>query len=129
MKLKRTFLSFALSFAALSPLAVQAQSADGRSGWPGAGQLFVGTNYQPFDRTREQIPRDIERMKQAGMKVVRMGDLAWDAFEPAEGRFDFKTFDRIMDQMQAAGLKVLLDIPGQPAPIWLQPMGAELLER
>ncbi len=120
MKLKKTLLTLALSLAALSPLATQAQSADGRSDWPGAGQLFVGTNYQPFDRAdRAQIQRDIQRMKQAGMKVVRMGDLAWDAFEPAEGRFDFRLFDWIMDQMQAAGLKVLLDIPGQPAPVWL----------
>lgn len=98
----------------------RAQSADGHSDWPGAGQLFVGTNYQPFDRAdRDQIQRDIDRMKQAGMKVVRMGDLAWDAFEPAEGKFDFKLFDWIMDRMQAAGLKVIMDIPGQPAPIWL----------
>ena len=116
MKLKRTLLSFALSLAALSPLAAHAQSADGRTDWPGAGQLFVGTNYQSFDRSREQIVRDIQRMKQAGMKVVRMGDLAWDSFEPAEGQFDFKTFDWVMDQMHAAGLKVMLDVPGQPAP-------------
>ncbi|HJV69221.1 beta-galactosidase [Ideonella sp.] len=120
MTLRRTILSLTLAFAALSPLAARAQSADGRTDWPGAGQLFVGTNYQPFDRAgKDQILRDIARMKQAGMKVVRMGDLSWDAFEPAEGKFDFKTFDWIMDQMQAAGLKVILDIPGQPAPIWL----------
>ena len=58
-------------------------------------------------------------MKQAGFKVVRMGDLSWDYFEPAEGRFEFETFDRIMDEMHAAGIKVILDIPGQPAPTWL----------
>lgn len=96
-----------------------AQSAEGRSDWPGAGQLFVGTNYQSVDRSNEQIKRDIARMKQSGFKVVRVGDLSWDHFEPAEGKFDFKTFDWMMDQMQAAGLKVILDIPGQPAPIWL----------
>jgi len=99
--------------------AAAAQGVEGHPGWPGAGQLFVGTNYQPFDRSREQIVRDIARMKQAGFKVVRMGDLSWDSFEPSEGRFDFATFDWVMDQMQAAGLKVLLDIPGQPAPLWL----------
>ncbi|MCE4536933.1 beta-galactosidase [Pelomonas sp. P7] len=96
-----------------------ASAADLPPGWPGAGQLFVGTNYQPFDRSREQIERDIERMKAAGMKVVRFGDLSWDSFEPAEGQFDFRLADWIMDRMQAAGLKVLLDIPGQPAPRWL----------
>lgn len=97
----------------------RAQSAEGHSDWPGAGQLFVGTNYQSVDRSDEQIKRDIARMKQSGFKVVRVGDLSWDHFEPEEGKFNFKTFDWMMDEMQAAGLKVILDIPGQPAPIWL----------
>jgi beta-galactosidase len=81
--------------------------------------LFVGTNYQSVDRTRAQVVRDIARMKKSGFKVVRMGDLSWDHFEPTEGRFEFTEFDWIMDQMQAAGIKVIVDIPGQPAPIWL----------
>lgn len=96
-----------------------AQNAAGHPEWPGAGQLFVGTNYQPYDRTREQIERDIARMKAAGMEVVRFGDLSWDSFEPSEGKFDFRLTDWIMDRMQAAGLKVILDIPGQPAPVWM----------
>jgi beta-galactosidase len=112
-----------LSTALLAPLlgggVAYAEVADGHPGWPGAGQLFVGTNYQPFDRSRELIEQDIARMKGAGMKVVRFGDLSWDAFEPSEGKFDFSKADWIMDRMQAAGLKVILDIPGQPAPIWL----------
>ena len=48
-----------------------AQGIEGHPGWPGAGQLFVGTNYQPFDRSREQIVRDIARMKQAGFDPWR----------------------------------------------------------
>jgi len=117
MMLRKTLAACAMALVALDPAV--AQGVDGHAGWPGAGQLFVGTNYQPFDRSREQILRDIARMKAAGFKVVRMGDLSWDSFEPSEGRFDFGTFDWIMDQMQAAGLKVLMDIPGQPAPLWL----------
>ena len=85
MTLSKTLLTLALVLAASAPFATHAQSADGHTDWPGAGQLHVGTNYQPFHRAdRDQIQRDIDRMKQAGMKVVRMGDLAWDAFEPAE---------------------------------------------
>ena len=82
----------ALALAVLAALGhgmALAQGADGRTDWPGAGQLFVGTCYQPVDRSPEQIRRDIALMKQAGFKVVRMGDLSWDFFEPAEGRFDF----------------------------------------
>lgn len=95
------------------------QSAVGHPDWPGPGQLFVGTCYQPVDRTREQIHNDVALMKKAGFTVVRMGDLSWDYFEPAEGVFDFKPFDYVMDEMHAAGVKVILDISGLPAPQWL----------
>lgn len=111
-------LALALVFGSLVSIA-HADAAVGRNNWPGAGQLFVGTCYQPVDRSREQIKRDVALMKQSGFKVVRMGDLSWDYFEPTEGKFEFETFDWIMDQMHAAGIKVILDIPGQPAPTWL----------
>jgi beta-galactosidase len=87
--------------------------------WPGPGQLFVGTCYQPVDRSPQQIDQDIAIMKRAGFNVVRMGDLSWDSFEPSQGNFTFEWFDSIMDKMQAAGIRVILDIPGLPAPIWL----------
>jgi len=87
--------------------------------WPGPNQLFVGTCYQPIDRSPEQIVRDISIMKHAGFNVVRMGDLSWDSFEPRQGEFDLTWFDKILDQMQAAGIRVILDIPGAPAPIWM----------
>ena len=114
MKLNKTLIACTLALAALNP--ALAQSAEGHPDWPGPGQLFAGTCYQPVDRTLEQVRRDIALMKQSGFKVVRMGDLSWDYFEPAEGRFEFQAFDSIMDQMNAAGIQVILDIPGLPAP-------------
>jgi beta-galactosidase len=103
----------------LSGTFVFGQSAAEHPEWPGKGQLFVGTCYQPVDRSPEQIRQDISLMKQAGFRMVRMGDLSWDAFEPAEGRFEFGWFDQILEQMNEAGIKVILDIGGSPAPIWL----------
>jgi len=58
-------------------------------------------------------------MQHAGFNVVRMGDLSWDSFEPSQGKFTFEWFDKILDKMQANGIRVILDIPGSPAPIWL----------
>lgn len=58
-------------------------------------------------------------MKKAGFKVVRIGDLSWDSFEPSRGRFEFGWWDKIIAKMQASGIKVILDIPGSPAPTWL----------
>ena len=86
------------------------QSATEHPDWPGKGQLFVGTCYQPVDRTPEKIRQDIALMKQAGFTMVRMGDLSWDAFEPSEGHFAFTWFDDILRQMNKAGIKVILDV-------------------
>ena len=96
-----------------------AQNPSAHSSWPGPGQLFVGSCYQPVDRSAEQIDRDISIMSGAEFNIVRMGDLSWDSFEPSHGKFEFEWFDKIMDTMQAKGIKVILDIPGSPAPIWL----------
>lgn len=113
-------LSLCVGFLAAGPL----QAADTRNAADHpdekiSRQLFVGTCYQPIDRTPEQIRQDIRVMKDAGFTMVRMGDLSWDAFEPQEGRFTFDWFDNVLAQMHAAGIKVILDIPGLPAPLWL----------
>ena len=83
-------------------------------------QLYVGANYHPHDdKNIEKIKKDIRLMKEAGFTVVRMGHLAWDSYEPSEGKFDFAWFDKVMDLMNEAGIKVILDIAIRPAPIWL----------
>jgi beta-galactosidase len=83
-------------------------------------QLYVGANYHPHDdKNPEKIKKDIELMKAAGLNVVRLGHLAWDSYEPADGQFDFGWFDEVMDELNKAGIKVILDIAIRPAPIWL----------
>lgn len=85
-----------------------------------AQNLYVGANYHPHDdKNPEKIKKDIQLMKAAGLSVVRMGHLAWDSYEPSEGKFDFGWFDKVMDQMSQAGIKVILDIAIRPVPIWL----------
>ncbi len=87
--------------------------------FPGRGKLFVGTCYRPIVRTPEQIRADIAIMKAANFNVVRIGDLSWDSFEPSDGVFDFSWSDSVIDQLHEAGIRVVLDIPGTPVPIWL----------
>ena len=79
--------------------------------WPGPGQIFLGTRYQPIDCSPAEIDRDTAIMKHAGLNIVRMGDLSWDSFEPSQVKFEFEWFDRVMDKMQANGIRVILDIP------------------
>ena len=81
--------------------------------------LYVGANYHPHDSDLDQWGKDIALMKAAGLNVVRMGHLAWDSYEPSEGFFNFGWFDTVMNMMNEAGIKVILDIAIRPAPIWL----------
>lgn len=84
-----------------------------------AQQLYVGVNWHPHDVPAEQWQSDIAKMREAGFNVVRMGHLAWDSYEPADRQFTFDWFDRVMDMMDEAGIKVILDIAVRPAPLWL----------
>lgn len=84
-----------------------------------AGELYVGANYHPHDSNPEVWARDIKLMQEGGFRAVRMGHLAWDSYEPKDGEFNFGWFDRVMDEMRAAGIKVILDLAVRPAPLWL----------
>jgi beta-galactosidase len=108
MKLKFSFLIVAIILLLLSGSNGQSQV------------LYIGANYHPHDdKNPEKIKEDTRLMKAAGLNVVRMGHLAWDSYEPEEGKFDFEWFDAVMDMMKEAGIKVILDIAIRPAPIWL----------
>ena len=108
MKLKSNCLIFIIIFLILLGLHAKSQV------------LYIGANYHPHDdKNPEKIKKDIQLMKDAGFNVVRMGHLAWDSYEPSEGKFDFEWFDNVMDMMNEAGIKVILDIAIRPAPIWL----------
>jgi beta-galactosidase len=96
-----------------------AQEAKSRKDWVSQGQLYIGVNYQPVDRSPDEIKLDIAFMKKAGLQVARIGDLSWDHFEPKDGQFAFEVFDSVLAQLHAAGIKVILDMPGSIAPQWL----------
>ncbi|MBN1132371.1 MAG: beta-galactosidase [Bacteroidales bacterium] len=82
--------------------------------------MYIGTNYHPHDnKDPQKISKDIALMQAAGFNVVRMGHLAWDSYEASDGHFDLAWFDKVMDMMEEAGIRVILDIPIRPAPIWL----------
>ncbi|MGR0161142.1 beta-galactosidase [Paenarthrobacter nitroguajacolicus] len=84
-----------------------------------SGHLYVGANYHPHDSNPKNWERDIGLMVSAGIKVVRLGHLAWDSYEPEDGKFNFEWFDHVMDLMHHAGIGVILDVAIRPAPLWL----------
>lgn len=81
--------------------------------------LYVGTNYHPHDWPEERWRTDAGLMQEAGFKVVRLGHLCWDSYEPQEGQYTFEWFDKVMDIFAKAGIRVFLDISMRPAPLWV----------
>ena len=68
------FLALLFLSLGLSRLPASAQATSAHPTWPGPGQLFVGTCYQPVDRSPDQINQDIAIMKHAGFNVVDVKD-------------------------------------------------------
>ena len=81
------------------------------------------SEYTPTDRLDE----DIRLMKQAGLTVVRVGESTWSLFEPHDGQFEFAWMDRILDKLNAAGIKVILGTPTYSIPSWLAREHPEVL--
>jgi beta-galactosidase len=82
-------------------------------------RLYHGVSYYPELWPEEDGPRDIAAMQAIGLDLVRIGDFAWSAFEPDEGRISTDLYRRVMDRMHAAGIGVVLCTPTAAPPVWL----------
>lgn len=77
-----------------------------------------GVTYYPDQWPRETWDATLRQVREAGLNLVRFGEMAWDWIEPEEGRFDFSGLDRAMDICSRHGIKVLLGIPTSQVPTW-----------
>jgi beta-galactosidase len=104
-------------------------------GRPGAGhrrpwdtpRFWYGACYYPEHWDAATRRHDAERMAAAGINVVRMGEFAWDLFEPAEGRFDFTLYDEVLAELQRHGIAAILGTPTAAPPLWLTRAHPEIL--
>ncbi len=89
-------------------------------------KVYVGTNYHPHDHPFKRIQKDIQLMQENHLEVVRIGHLCWDSFEKEDGCYTFEWFDKVVDLFAKKGIKVIIDIPTRPAPLWLHEMYPEI---
>ncbi|MBN2057737.1 MAG: beta-galactosidase [Candidatus Saganbacteria bacterium] len=80
--------------------------------------LPFGVTYYPDQWPRETWDRTFAEIKQAGLNIIRFGEMAWDWIEPEPGKFEWKELDRAMDLCAKHGIKVLLGIPTSQVPVW-----------
>lgn len=84
-----------------------------------AEEFLYGACYYPEHWEESIWDDDFRRMKELGMNVVRMGETAWNIWEPEEGRYSFKMFDKAIKLCEKNGLKVILGTPTYAPPAWL----------
>jgi beta-galactosidase len=81
--------------------------------------VIYGVQYYPEQWPEERWELDARLMAEAGVNTVRMGEFAWSAYEPEEGRFDFAWMDRVLELMRGRGIGVIMCTCSRTPPPWL----------
>ena len=89
--------------------------------------MTAGVCYYPEHWPRELWAEDLDRMKSAGLSVVRVAEFAWNLFEPEEGRFEFDFFDAFLSLCSKKGMRVIMGTPTAAPPAWLTEKYPEVL--
>jgi len=85
----------------------------------GENKLYYGVSYYPESWPESQVAEDIRLMKEANINVVRMAEFSWSLMEPTEGNFDFEWLHKVIDQLHANDIAVILGTPTATPPAWL----------
>lgn len=89
--------------------------------------MTAGVCYYPEHWPKELWAEDLDRMKAAGLSVIRIAEFAWNLFEPSEGVFQFDFFDDFLTLCADKGVQVILGTPTATPPAWLTEAYPEVL--
>lgn len=89
--------------------------------------MTMGTCYYPEHWSEELWASDLERMKAAGISVIRIAEFAWSKIEPRESEYDFSFFDRFLELCLEKEIKVIFSTPTATPPAWLTEAHPEVL--
>jgi beta-galactosidase len=87
---------------------------------------MLGVCYYPEHWAEESWADDARRMREMGVRFVRIGEFAWSRIEPEPGRFEFGWLRRAMDVLSGADLKIVLGTPTATPPKWLMDRHPEI---
>ncbi|MBI5291332.1 MAG: beta-galactosidase [Chloroflexi bacterium] len=92
------------------------------------GFFATGSSYYPPHHAEGDWERDVRRMAEAGLKVIRTAELlaTWDRIEMRRGQPDWSWLDRIFELAGQYGLKIILGTGSCNPPIWLTEMYQDL---
>ncbi|HEX2914918.1 MAG TPA: beta-galactosidase [Chloroflexia bacterium] len=88
---------------------------------------LVGVDYYPEHWPEERWAQDARLMREAGLKLVRIGEFAWSRLEPQAGYYDFEWLDRAIETLASENLKVIIGTPSATPPAWMVAAHPEML--
>lgn len=94
-----------------------------------ANRYRLGVCYYPEHWEPALWDEDFRRMREMGFNIVRMGESAWHAMEPEEGRYTFEWLDQAIALCKRHGLEVMLGTPTYAPPAWLTARYPEVLRK
>ncbi len=89
--------------------------------------LCLGTCYYPEHWDKSLWREDLDRMLEAGIKVIRIAEFAWSKVEPREGEYTYEFFDSFLDVAAQTEMKVIFCTPTATPPAWLTERYPEVL--
>ncbi len=81
--------------------------------------VLTGCAYYPEHWPQARWAEDARLMREAGIRVVRLAEFAWDKMEPESGVYDFEWLDEAITILSNAGLQIVLCTPTATPPPWL----------
>lgn len=91
-------------------------------------KIKIGVAYYPERCGEEMWESDAIRMKEAGIKVIRVAEFAWCKMEPEEGKFELDWLVKVVNLFGSYGIKTILCTPTNCAPLWLYEKYPETLQ-
>lgn len=91
--------------------------------------MLLGVDYYPEQWEPAQMEADMDAILEMGGNTIRIAEFAWHRMEPAEGRYDFSFFDRVIAKAAEKGLKVILGTPTAAVPAWLAKARPDILSQ
>lgn len=58
-------------------------------------------------------------MLEAGIRIIRIAEFAWNKIEPREGEYTYEFFDSFLDVVEKTSMKVIFCTPTATPPAWL----------
>ncbi len=84
-------------------------------------RFYFGASYSPLVFTEDEWLHDLSLMHQAGMNLVRLGDVhgSWDLIEPRPGDYQLEKLNRFYMMAAEYGIEIIISTGASGPPLWL----------